>query len=121
MQRLFSTFPCGLPGAGLVLVRALAAIPLIQAGLLTASLPAPDLVAVVLAGAAILLLVGLWTPIAGGLIAVVELGLAWSHPSDPWTFVHFGILAAALAMLGPGGCSVDARLFGRKQIQIPLR
>jgi putative oxidoreductase len=121
VQRLFSTFPCGPPGAGLVLLRAVVAIPLIHAGLLTASLPAPVIVELVTAGAAILLLIGLWTPFAGGVIAVVGLSLAWSHPADPWRFVHFGILGAALALLGPGGCSVDARLFGRKQIQIPQR
>jgi putative oxidoreductase len=121
VQRLFSTFPCGPPGAGLLLLRAAAAIPLVHAGLLTVSSPAPVIVEVVTAGAAVLLLMGLWTPLAGGLIAVVELGLAWSHPEDPWTFVHFGVLGAALAMLGPGGCSVDARLFGRKQIEIPRR
>jgi putative oxidoreductase len=119
VQRLFSTFPCGLPGFGLILLRAVAAIPLIHAGLQTAASPVPVIVEVVTVGAAILLLIGLWTPLAGGLIAVVELGLALSHPADPWTFVHFGVLGAALAMLGPGGCSVDARLFGRKQIQIP--
>jgi hypothetical protein len=121
VQRLFSTFPCGLPGAGLLLLRAAAAIPLVYRGLLTASSPAPVVVDVVTAGAAILLLAGLWTPFAGGLIAMVQLGLAWSHPAAPWTFVHFGVLGAALAMLGPGGCSVDARLFGRKQIEIPHR
>jgi putative oxidoreductase len=121
VQRLFSTFPCGLPGAGLILVRAVVAIPLVHAGLLTASSPVPDVVALVMACAAILLLIGLWTPIAGGLIAVTALSLAFSHPSAPWTFVHIGVLGAALAMLGPGGCSVDARLFGRKQIQIPER
>ena len=121
MQRLFSTFPCGLPGAGLMLLRAVAAIPLVHAGLLTASSPTPVIVELVTAGAAILLLIGLWTPLAGGLIAVTELGLAWSHPANPWTFVHFGVLGAALAMLGPGGCSLDARLFGRKNIQIPQR
>jgi putative oxidoreductase len=95
--------------------------PLIHAGLLTASSPAPVIVELVTAGAGILLLVGLWTPFAGGMIAVAELGLALSHPEDPWTFVQFGVLGAALALLGPGGCSVDARLFGRKQIQIPQR
>jgi len=86
---------------------------------LTASLPNPVVVDVVTAAAAILLLIGLWTPLAGGLIAVLELGLAWSHPTAPWTFVHVGVSGAALALLGPGGCSVDARLFGRKHIQIP--
>ena len=121
MQRLFSTFPCGLPGAGLLLLRAVVAIPLIHAALLTASSRAPVIPELVTAGAAILLVIGLWTPLAGGLIAVTELGLALSHPAEPWTFVRVGVLGAALALLGPGGCSVDARLFGRKQIEIPQR
>ena len=122
MQRLFSTFPKGLPGTGLVLLRVAVAIPLVQppiVGLLDTSPPA--LLGVVAASAALLLLVGLWTPVAGLLVAVAELGLAWSHPAEPWTFVHFGTLGAALAMLGPGGWSIDARLFGRKRIQIPER
>ena len=84
-------------------------------------MPTPVIVDLVTAGAAILLLIGLWTPLAGGLIAVTELGLAVSHPENPSPFVHIGVLGAALAMLGPGGCSVDARLFGRKNIQIPQR
>ncbi len=120
MQRLFSTFPCGLPGAGLVLLRAAVAIPLMRAGLLTVASPSP-LLEVATAGAAILLLIGLWTPLAGALIAVAELGLAVLHPAERWTYVYFAAMGAALAMLGPGGCSVDARLFGRKQIQIPQR
>lgn len=122
MQRLFSTFPQGPPGVGLVLVRAAVAIPLVQqaiVGLLNASPPAP--LGLVAAGAALLLLVGLWTPVAGVLVAVAELGLAVSHAAEPWTFVHFGALGTALAMLGPGAWSVDARLFGRKHIQIPQR
>ena len=76
VQRLFSTFPGGLPGAGLALLRAAAAIPLVYAGLLTAASPSPVILEVVTAGAAILLLIGLWTPLAGALIAVAELGLA---------------------------------------------
>ena len=79
MQRLFSTFPGGLPGAGLVLLRAAAAIPLVYAGLLTVASSSPAILEVVTAGAAILLLIGLWTPLAGALIAVAELGLAVLH------------------------------------------
>ena len=75
----------------------------------------------VAAGAAILLLIGLWTPFAGVLIAVAELGLAVLHPAESWMHVHLAAMGAALAMLGPGGCSVDARLFGRKHIEIPQR
>jgi hypothetical protein len=121
VQSLFSTFPGGLPGAGLVLLRGAVAIPLIYAAGLTAFAPPPAILERVAAGGAILLLIGLWTPLAGALIAVAELGLAFSHPANPWAFVHFGVIAAALAMLGPGGCSLDARLFGRKQIEIPQR
>ena len=121
MQRLFSTFPGGLPGAGLVLLRAATAIPLVYAGLLTVASSSPAILEVVTAGAAILLLIGLWTPLAGALIAVTELGFAVLHPAEPWMYAHFAATGAALAMLGPGGCSLDARLFGRKQIQIPRR
>jgi putative oxidoreductase len=121
VQRLFSTFPGGLPGAGLALLRAATAIPLVYAGLLTVASSSPVLLEMVAAGAAILLLIGLWTPIAGALICVAGLGLAILHPVEPWMCVHFAAMGAALAMLGPGGCSLDARLFGRKQIQIPQR
>ena len=121
VQRLFSTFPGGLPGAGLLLLRAATAIPLAYAGVRTATSPSPVILELVTSAVAILLLIGLWTPLAGALVAVGELGLAVLHPSDPWTFVHFATLGAALATLGPGGCSVDARLFGRKHIQIPER
>jgi putative oxidoreductase len=67
------------------------------------------------------LLVGLWTPVAGVLMALAELCLAISQPADPWMHILLGTLGASLAMLGPGAWSVDARLFGRKRIQIPLR
>ncbi|HJZ73660.1 MAG TPA: hypothetical protein VKE51_18090 [Vicinamibacterales bacterium] len=89
------------------------------AGLLTVASSPPAILEVVTVAAAVLLLIGLWTPLAGALIAVTELGLAVLHPAEPWTYVHFATMGAALAMLGPGGCSLDARLFGRKQIQIP--
>ena len=121
MQRLFSTFPSGLPGAGLLLLRVAAASPLIYAGLLTALSPALVIEDVVTAGAAILLLIGFWTPLAGSLIAVVELGRALGNPADSWTLVQVGVSCAAIAMLGPGAYSVDARLFGRRHIQIPGR
>jgi putative oxidoreductase len=68
--------------------------------------------------AGILLLAGLWTPIAGVLLAIIEIWSAFMHPHDPWSYILLGTLGAALAMLGPGAWSVDARLFGWKRIDI---
>jgi putative oxidoreductase len=78
----------------------------------------PQLVA---AAGAILLLIGLWTPVAGALMGAAELWLAVMYAADPWVHILLAALGAALAMLGPGAWSVDARLFGRKRIQIPQR
>jgi putative oxidoreductase len=66
----------------------------------------------------ILLLAGLWTPIAGALLTIIAIWSAFSHPHDPWSYILLGTLGAALAMLGPGAWSVDARLFGWKRIDI---
>jgi putative oxidoreductase len=106
-------------------VRAVAAIPVFLQGiegLLTAPLQTGAItlgtLEVAAACFAVLLLVGLWTPVAGVLMAVAELSLVLSHSSDPWMHVRLGALGAALAMLGPGAWSVDARLFGRKRIEI---
>jgi uncharacterized membrane protein YphA (DoxX/SURF4 family) len=65
-----------------------------------------------------LLLIGLWTPIAGTLVAVLEGWNAISGHGDPSTRVLLGTLAGALAVLGPGAWSFDARLFGWKRIDI---
>jgi putative oxidoreductase len=119
VQRLFSTFPEGWPGTGLVFLRAVAALAAVQHGI-AGPLTAPQLLQLVAAAAAALLLIGFWTPVVGGLMAVAELCLAFSHV-DPLTHILLGALGAALAMLGPGAWSVDARLFGRKRIQIPQR
>jgi len=68
------------------------------------------------AAAGILLLLGLWTPVAGTLIAVVETWIVFSHASNPLISIMLAILGATLAMIGPGAWSIDARLFGRKHI-----
>jgi uncharacterized membrane protein YphA (DoxX/SURF4 family) len=71
--------------------------------------------------AGMLLLAGLRTPIAGVLLAIIEIWSACAHPHDPWSYILLGTLCAAMAMLGPGAWSVDARLFGWKRIDPPDR
>jgi len=124
LQRLFSTFANGWPGTGLLLLRLLTGATLLHYGILGLS-EAPQFASiapqVIGAGAGILLLVGLWTPVAGALVAIVEVWIAFSRPGDTWIPIMLAALGAALAMVGPGAWSVDARLFGRKHIDFPER
>jgi putative oxidoreductase len=123
LQRLFSTFADGWPGIGLLLLRLLTGLALIHFGI-SGLLEATQLTTVVLhvigAGAGLLLLVGLWTPVAGSLAAIVNVWIAFSrllsHSGDPWIAIIQAVLGTALAMIGPGAWSIDARLFGRKHI-----
>jgi hypothetical protein len=74
-----------------------------------------------LALAALLLIGGLWTPVAGAVVAVVAI----SEILRTGELLNGRLLAAtigcALTMLGPGRLSIDARLFGWKRIDVPVR
>jgi len=77
--------------------------------------------AIALMGAGILLIVGLWTPIAGASIALIEIWKMLMVAGDKWVWLLLATAAASLAMLGPGLWSIDARLFGWKRIEAPPR
>lgn len=77
-----------------------------------------SVLAILGAGAGILLLMGLWTPIAGVFVVLIEVGNAFWQSGDPWFHVVLATLAAGLALLGPGAWSIDARLFGWKRIDV---
>jgi hypothetical protein len=119
LRRLFSTFARGWPGAGLLLLRVAAAIALLyQAiGSFAAGYSAPSLMsAVFAAGVGVLFLLGLWTPIAGILMTLFELRNVFFRCDNLWTCILLAALGAALAMIGPGALSVDARRYGWKRI-----
>jgi putative oxidoreductase len=128
VQRLFSSFADGWPGAGLLLLRLLAGAELIHSGIGgIGEGPSPLTVALQVIGMATALLVwvGMFTPVAGALAAAAKVCIAISrfssHSGDPWVALSQAILAAALAMIGPGACSIDARRYGRKRIDLPER
>lgn len=121
LQRLYSMFPNGLPGAGLLLQRIVCSF-LIIGGAITTFIERHDapslLLQTIVVTAALLLLAGLWTPISGIAIVVVELWMALSRMTGFENGVLLATLGASLALLGPGSHSVDARLYGRKRIRI---
>jgi uncharacterized membrane protein YphA (DoxX/SURF4 family) len=129
---LFSTFPGGWPGAGLLLLRAAIGVTtIIQGGLYLADLDNLTVeaatVGLVAITTGVLLLVGFLTPVAGALVGLgtLGIGLAWFPAAARNLFdaklptVFAVIISAAIVFLGPGALSIDARLFGRREIIIP--
>ena len=124
VRRLFSTFAHGWPGIGLILLRVAAGVALAARGLLafpyTGSVGS-ELLHLVVAAVGLLLLIGLWTPAAAAFMVILELWRMVSQRGDLAVEVLLCTLALAIALLGPGAWSVDARLFGWKRIEIETR
>lgn len=122
MQRLFSTFAGGWPGLGLFLLRFVTAGVLFHFAIALIGQPQPFSVAlpqILGALTGMLLLAGFSTPVAGMLVAVVEIWAAGVGAGDPLIHFVLATLGITLAMIGPGAWSVDAKLFGRKHIEPP--
>lgn len=129
LQRLFSTFPSGWPGVGLLLLRCSLGVALTCSGglglsgnTLGPSAFAQQAIAVV---SGIFLLCGLWTPIVGTLATLDEIwiSLRLLPPERMYLGVHIflAVVAASVAMLGPGAWSIDSRLFGRRRFDLNFR
>ena len=132
LRRLFSTFPAGWPGLGLLLLRlAVGSISLAQgADYLTASVvPASEgawLIGALTFVIGASLMIGFLTPIVSIAAALASVGFAFNvFPRVPSSLIaRLGIIdavviAMALAVLGAGAFSLDAVLFGRREIIIP--
>ena len=124
MQRLFSVFPNGWPGRGLLLQRVVTAVFLFYFGFEHLNedprfaLIVPHAIGTC---AGIFLLLGLWTPVCGTVAAAAELWIAVFCIGDRGLAILLAALGATLATIGPGAWSLDARLFGRKHFEIPQR
>jgi uncharacterized membrane protein YphA (DoxX/SURF4 family) len=132
LHRLFSVFPAGLPGAGLLLLRVVVGATLVAHGILclvssdrVTLLESVSFAILLLSGAC--LLIGFLTPILSLLAGLESLGIAFSwfpfQLLSPFesklALTPIIAISAAIALLGPGAFSLDARLFGWKEIVIP--
>src|SRR5580765_2713386 len=121
MRRLFSSFARGRPGVGLLLLRVAAGSSLIARSILVlGNTPTfgTGFFQLLIATAGLLLIIGLWTPVVATVMVLLELWRIISGRGDPASETLLCILALAIALVGSGGWSIDARLFGWKRIEI---
>ena len=116
MQRLFGTFPNRGAGLALVILRVTVAIVLISGARLC---PGPGVAVLATLGgiAAVLLMVGWYTPLAAGLAVLVSLGTLWFCHETTVNVLAIAILVS-ISLLGAGAYSVDARLYGRRRLVV---
>ena len=118
VQRLYSMFPAGAPGAALLLLRVTAAIVFALLVWNSEAVgPARFRFSVCVLAAALICL-GLFTPICSvifGLIEGITMSAEWRTQSK--LVVLWLPVSLCIALLGPGAFSLDARLFGRKRIR----
>jgi uncharacterized membrane protein YphA (DoxX/SURF4 family) len=130
LQRTFSGFPTGWPGLALLLLRlVVGGAASSQAWLfITADHAANTSVVVALLAfvTGLALIIGFLTPIASVLLSAGGLVLA-VHPSVPGHLLlfesgmarlEFIAMSVALISLGPGALSLDARMYGRREIEV---
>jgi uncharacterized membrane protein YphA (DoxX/SURF4 family) len=115
-------FPQGGPGAALLLLRISVAATLFSIRSSGRGTFAEHWVYAGALVAAILLCLGFLTPVVSVLAACFEAAaLLLPGPADSPLILISALNAVALALLGPGAYSLDARLFGRRVLVVPVQ
>lgn len=125
VQRLFSMFPQGGPGLALLLLRISVATIFLMSAINAASQYGAASINLLCAGILLIsmsLSIGFLTPYLSvvAVVSAVANLLIGFHSGNFMNVFHI-CDAAALALLGPGAYSVDARLFGRRVTVLPSR
>jgi uncharacterized membrane protein YphA (DoxX/SURF4 family) len=120
VQRLYSMFPTGLPGIGLIAIRFTAAAMLLVDG---SAYAAPQSMGCAIGSlvAAVCLVFGILTPYAATFAGCLELWRLCTRDNvDLFHLIAAIVVSWALAVLGPGAYSVDNKIFGRRLVNLPL-
>jgi uncharacterized membrane protein YphA (DoxX/SURF4 family) len=131
LQRTFSGFPTGYPGLALLLLRVVVGggassqawlLITVNHGVVNTNV----VVALLAFVTGLALIIGFMTPIAslllsaGGLLLTLDLSVL-EHLllfESGMARLEFIAMSAALISLGPGALSLDARLYGRREIEV---
>jgi uncharacterized membrane protein YphA (DoxX/SURF4 family) len=139
VDKLYSRFPAGRVGLALLLLRLVDGLGLVGEGIrlftptgISSEQTSVLLLGVVLVASAIMLMLGLRTGLASSAAALCTIGTAvhdsrhvnlFATDLNAWLvlFALVFVLSSSLALLGPGGYSLDARLSGWRMISLASR